>query len=411
MPIAVYVLGLGIFALVTSELQVTGMMPAMAQELGVSVSRVGYLISLYALAMAIGGPLLNTALLRLPRRWALMVLFGAFVTGEVLGALSPGYGSLLVARLITGAVSGAFFGVAIAAAIQLAGPNVAARASSVVLSGLMAGTVLGLPLANYIGSSFGWRMSFWIVAVMAITVGALTALVVPRLQASQYTSVRSEIAAFQNWRLWAVYSTSTLVIGATYAAFSYFTPILSEVTDLGATTVTTLLFAYGAATILGNHIVGRLADTRAISTLTAGVVSLIVLLIVFGLFTTRPPAVVLALIGIGLVGVTMNPALVARVMGTANGGSLVNTVHTSCITMGVVFGSWVGGLGISAGYGLRAPLWIGAVIAVAGFLTLLPDILSRGAFSGTNAAPDSGSEPVAEAADSMSTADITRESR
>ncbi len=399
MPVAVFVLGLGIFALVTSELQVTGMMPVMAAELAVPVPRIGYLVSLYALAMAVGGPLLTTAVLKLPRRSALLALFAAFVVGEVLGALAPGYGMLVVARLITGAVSGAFFGVAIASAIELAGPRDAARASSIVLSGLMGGTVLGLPLANHVGSSFGWRTSFWVVAGMAVVVGVLTALVVPRLEATEGTSVRGELAVFRNWRLWAVYSTSTLLVGATYAAFSYFTPILSEVAGFGATTVTVLLFVYGAATILGNYVVGRLADTRAISTLTVGMLSLTALLVVFGLFATQRAVVVVALIGVGLVGVTMNPALVARVLATANGRPLVSTVHTSCITMGVVLGSWAGGLGISAGYGLRAPLWIGAAMAVTAFLTLLPDVVSRGAFSGAGAnAAEKPSGPSAQEA-------------
>lgn len=374
LPKAVYVLGLGIFSLVTSELQVAGMMPQMAAGLDVPVSQIGYLISLYALAMAVGGPLLTAALLRLPRRTALMIMFAAFIAGEVLAALAPGYWLLLVARLVTGAVSGAFFGVALAIAIELSAPSVRGRATSIVLSGLMAGTVLGLPLASYIGPAFGWRASFWGVAGLAVAVAALTAFTVPRLEATEGTSVRGELVVFKSAKLWAVYSTSTLLIGATYAAFSYFTPILSEVTGFGTTLVTTLLVAYGIATIVGNHVVGRLADTRAIPTLAVGLVSLIVLLAIFALFTTNKPITVIAMLGVGLVGVTMNPALVARVTGVANGRPLVNTVHTSCITLGVVIGSWIGGVGISAGYGLRAPLWIGSAMAVIGLLTLLPDI-------------------------------------
>lgn len=397
MSIAVYVLGLGIFALVTSELQVTGMMPEMARDLGVPASGIGYLISLYALAMAVGGPLLTTALLKLPRRSALMVLFAAFVAGEVLGALAPEYWLLVVARLITGAVSGAFFGVAIAVAIELAPPGAGARASSIVLSGLMGGTVLGLPLASWIGSSFGWRTSFWVVAAMAVVMGALTASLVPRMEAAGGTSVRGELAVFKKRKLWAVYSTSTLVIGATYAAFSYFTPILSEVTGFGRTTVTTLLFVYGAATIVGNYVVGRIADARPVATLTVGLASLAVLLVVFALFTGQKAVTVVAMTGIGLVGVSMNPALVARVMRTVGSSPLVNTVHTSCITMGVVIGAWAGGLGISAGHGLRAPLWIGAVMAVAGFLTLLPDMAGDRAATGAprrNADADAPAAPT-----------------
>ncbi|GAA2678202.1 MULTISPECIES: MFS transporter [Actinosynnema] len=384
MPLAVHVLGLGVFALVTSELQVAGMMPEMARGLEVSVPDIGYLISLYALAMAVGGPILTAALLKLPKRTALMVLFGVFVAGEALAALAADYWLVLVARLITGAVSGAFFGVAIAIAVEISRPEMTGRAVSVVLSGLMAGTVLGLPVASWVGPEFGWRASFWGVAVLALVVGVITAGAVPKLEGDGATSVRGEFAVFKNWALWAVYSTSTLVIGATYAAFSYFTPILSEVTGFSGGQVTGLLVAYGIATIVGNTAVGRLADRHAIPTIAFGLVSLTVLLSVFALLTENKPVVVAVLLGVGLVGVTMNPALVARVMGVANGRSLVNTVHTSCITFGVVIGSWVGGLGIDAGLGLRAPLWIGAVMALVGLATLLPDLVRRGASASTS---------------------------
>ncbi|WP_440900207.1 MFS transporter [Actinosynnema sp.] len=389
MPLAVYVLGLGIFALVTSELQVAGMMPEMARGLEVSVPDIGYLISLYALAMAVGGPILTAALLKLPKRTALMVLFGAFVAGEALAALAADYWLVLVARLVTGAVSGAFFGVSIAIAVEISRPEVTGRAVSVVLSGLMAGTVLGLPVASWIGPEFGWRASFWVVAALALVVGLITAGAVPKLEGDGTTSARGEFAVFKNWKLWAVYSTSTLVIGATYAAFSYFTPILSEVTGFSGGQVTGLLVAYGVATIVGNTAVGRLADRHAIPTIAFGLVSLTILLSVFALLTENKPVVVAALLGVGLVGVTMNPALVARVMGVANGRPLVNTVHTSCITFGVVIGSWLGGLGIDAGLGLRAPLWIGVVMAVIGLATLLPDLLR---WSAAVAAPERAGE-------------------
>ncbi|WP_424186688.1 MFS transporter [Actinokineospora sp. G85] len=375
MPLAVYVLGLGIFALVTSELQVAGMMPEMATGLDVSVPEIGYLISLYALAMAVGGPILTASLLKLPKRSALMVLFAAFVVGEALAAVSDSYGLVVVARLLTGAVSGAFFGVAIAIAIEVSKPEMTSRAISVVLSGLMAGTVLGLPMASWVGPAFGWQASFWSVAALAVVVGVITACTVPRLEGDESTTVRGEVEALKSWKLWACFSTSMLLIGATYAGFSYFTPILSEVAGFSSGAVTSLLVVYGVATIIGNYVVGRLADRYAIAVLAFGLLSLVVLMSLFGMLAGSQAVAVAAMLGIGLVGVTMNPALVARVMGVANGRPLVNTVHTSVITLGVVVGSSLGGLGIDLGYGLRVPLWIGAGMAVLGFLTLVPDLV------------------------------------
>ncbi|GAA3189398.1 MFS transporter [Streptomyces ramulosus] len=376
MPLTVYVLGLGIFAMVTSELQVSGLMPVMARGLDVPIPQIGYLISYYAFAMAVGGPLLAVALLRLRHKSGLMVLFALFVLGEALAAASPGYAVMVLARIVTGAVSGAFFGVALAVCVEVADEKLRGRATSLVLGGLMVGTVLGLPGANLIGQHWGWRASFWTVTALTAVVGLITAATVPALEKQEARSLREETAELKRPRLWAVFSTSTLVIGATYAAFSYFTPILKQVTGFGDGTVPLLLIAYGVATVIGNNVVGRLADRHTLPVLTAGLIALTAFLTLFGLLADQPVPAVVALLGTGLVGVTMNPALVTRVMRTANGRPLVNTVHTSMITMGVVIGSWAGGLGIGAGYGLRAPLWVGATLAVLGFLSLLPDLIT-----------------------------------
>ncbi|MGW1839176.1 MFS transporter [Streptomyces sp. BBFR2] len=391
MPLTVYVLGLGIFAMVTSELQVSGLMPVMAQGLDVPIPKIGYLISFYAFAMAVGGPLLAIALLKLRHKTSLMVLFVTFVIGEALAAVSQGYVVMVLARIITGAVSGAFFGVALAVCVEVVDEKLRGRATSIVLGGLMVGTVLGLPGANLIGQHWGWRASFWTVTVLTAVVGLITAATVPALEKQEARSLREETAELKRPRLWAVFSTSTLVIGATYAAFSYFTPILKQVTGFGDGTVPLLLIAYGVATVIGNNVVGRLADRYTLPVLTFGLVALTVFLTLFGLFADKQLLAVVALLGTGLVGVTMNPALVTRVMRTANGRPLVNTVHTSMITMGVVIGSWAGGLGIGAGYGLRAPLWVGVGLAVLGFLSLVPDLIA-----GRRARP--AAEPLPDAA-------------
>ncbi|MFE1958627.1 MFS transporter [Streptomyces sp. NPDC059479] len=381
MPLAVYVLGLGIFTMVTSEFLVAGLMPVLATDLDVSIPQIGYLISLYAAAMALGGPVMTLALLKMRRKSALLVLFAIFLVGQAVGALATTYGVMVLSRLVTGTVSAAFFGVSIAVCVEMTAQEVRGRATSVVLSGLMVGTVLGLPASSLIGDHFGWRASFWAVAVLAVVIGIVTLILIPDLPKSEASSARGEMEAFKNLRLWGVFSTSTLVIGATFAAFSYFTPILTDITGFDSSVVPLLLIVYGAATVIGNNVVGRLADRHTIPVLSIGLAALTVLLVLFGLFAQNAIVTVTSLIGIGLVGVTMNPALVTRVMRTANGRPLVNTVHTSFITFGVVVGSWAGGLGISAGYGLRAPLWIGAVMAVLGFATLLPE-MSRGKSAG-----------------------------
>ncbi|SBU95439.1 Predicted arabinose efflux permease, MFS family [Streptomyces sp. Ncost-T6T-1] len=377
MPRAVHVLAFGIFAMVTSEFVVAGLMPQMAEGLGVTVPQIGYLITVFALSMAFGGPLLSIALLRLPPKTALMVLFPLFLAGNVLAATASGYSAMVIARIITGVVSQAFFGVAISLGSQLTRPETRGRAVAVILNGLMLGTLLGLPLATLTGERYGWRAAFWAISALTVAAALCTAIGVHRTGRPEGSGTfRSELTAFRAPRLWLTLLTSTMVIGATFSAFSYLNPILTRATGFSSGTVPLLLLAYGAATVIGNTVVGRFADRHTLPVLLLGLSLNAVFLAGFALLARFEAGAVLCMLGVGLVGVTMNPALVTRVQRTGNARPLVNTVHSSFITLGVVLGSALGGLGLDR-FGLRAPLWLGAGLAVAGLVTLVPDLLRR----------------------------------
>ncbi|WP_411096623.1 MFS transporter [Streptomyces sp. 020-2-3H-GM] len=397
MPRAVHVLAFGIFAMVTSEFVVAGLMPQMAAGLGVTVPQVGYLITVFALSMAFGGPPLTVALLRLPPKTALMTLFPLFLAGNVLAATASDYPAMVVARVITGIASQAFFGVAISLGSQLTRPERRGRAVAVLLNGLMLGTLLGLPLATLTGERYGWRAAFWAISALTVAAALCTAAGVRRADRPEGSgTLRSELTAFRAPRLWLTLLTSTMVIGATFSAFSYLNPILTEVTGFSPGAVPLLLLAYGAATVVGNTVVGRLADRHTLPVLLGGLTLNAVFLAGFALLAGVETGAVLCMLGVGLVGVTMNPALVTRVQRAGNARPLVNTVHTSFITLGVVLGSALGGLGLDR-FGPRAPLWLGAALAVAGLLTLVPDLLRRGRNPGTagSGAPSAKSEQAA----------------
>ncbi|MBV8041956.1 MFS transporter, partial [Pluralibacter sp.] len=224
------------------------------------------------------------------------------------------------------------------------------------------------------GTHAGWRESFWTVSALAALAGIASLCGIPSIARQQAVSLKGELGALNNLKLWGVFSTSLLIIGATFAAFTYFTPILKGLTGYGDTAVAILLIVYGVATVIGNTVVGKLADRHTIAVLAVGLAILAFFLALFGLFATNKLISALSLVGIGLVGVTMNPAMATRVIRTANGRSLVNTVHTSVITLGIMVGALLGGLGISFGYGLQAPLWVGFFMAIVGFATLIPDL-------------------------------------
>ncbi|MEU7168228.1 MFS transporter [Streptomyces morookaense] len=375
MPKSVHLMALGIFAMVTSEFLVGGLMPQIADDLHVGIAQVGYLITAFALAMALGGPFATVAVLRLRPKTALMTLFAVFLTGNALAAAATGYGVMLAARLVTGTASAAFFGVSLSVVAQITSPEVRGRAIGVAMQGLMVGTLLGLPLSTLVGQQWGWRAGFVAVGAITVVAAVATAVAVPSLEhADGAGDFRDELTVFRNGRLWLVLCTSMLVIGATFAAFSYFTPILTEVTGFSRGTVPLLLLGYGAATVVGNTVVARLADSHTIRVLVTGLALNAVFLTAFALLADLKAPAVAAMTGIGLVGVTLNPAMISRVQRTANARPLVNTVHSSFITLGVVIGSGLGGAATDS-YGLRAPLWLGAGTAVLGLLTLIPDVV------------------------------------
>ena len=374
MPFIVYLLGAGIFALTTSEYMVSGLMPELSAEFGVSFSAVGYLVTIYAGTMAIGGPLLTVGLLKVSRKNALLGLIVLFIVGQVIGSLAQSYNMMVVARVITGIAAAAFFGVALTTCAELVAQNLFARAASVVLGGLMVGTVFGLPGATLLGEWFGWRVSFMAVAVIALVVGLLIMKVMPAMPApSGAPSLRSELAAFKSAKLWGIYATSLLLIGATFAGFTYFVPILTDISGFSSATVPLLLVIYGLATLVGNNIVGRLADAHTIMVIVVGLVATIAAMVIFALFGQFKAVAVAALVVIGLTGVSMNPALVTRGARVGQNNMLVNSVHTACIMLGVMVGSWIGGVGISTGLGLQGALWIGAGLAILALATLIPE--------------------------------------
>ncbi|MGW1353671.1 MFS transporter [Streptomyces sp. NPDC002409] len=396
-PPAVYVLAAGVFAMVTSEFTVAGLMPQLAEGLGTGIPQIGYLVTIFAAAMAVGGPLLTVALLKTPPRTALMIVFAIFLVGNVTAALATGYPMMVLARIVSGAASQAFFGIAVSMGVQFVDERGRGRAVAVVMNGLMLGTLLGLPLATFVGGRFGWQPAFWAITVITLLAAALTHAVVrnpsiPSDEGNDFAApAGSQLAVLRRPQFLLALVSSTLIIGATFSAFSFFTPILTEVTGFSEGIVPVLLLVYGAATLLGNIVVGRLADRHTISTLLIGTGLNALFLAGFALFADLPPPALAFMLGIGLVGVTMNPAMAVRVQRSGSTAPLVNTIHGSFITLGVVIGSAAGSALIPQ-HGLRAPIVLGVGLAVLAIVAILPALSSPGLRRG---APDDA-PPLAE---------------
>ncbi|WP_242215080.1 MFS transporter [Bacillus cereus group sp. BfR-BA-01383] len=379
MPSIIYLLALAIFCMTTSEFMVAGMMNELALAFQVSISSIGYLITAYAGAMVIGGPLVTATLtlLRVRSKQALLFLMFIFLIGQSLGAIAWNYDTMMISRIITGIASASAFGVAISFSATLVHSDSRGKAASIVLAGLMIATVLGLPITTIISQYFGWRISFGAVSVLVLVSGIMIQWLLPSSSNIEQLNWKDELLRFKNIHLWAAYVTSMFIIGGTFAAFSYFTPIFINVTGFSSASIPYLLALYGSATVIGNIIIGKFADKFTMKTLMGGLIILIVALSLFALGAENKYIAVISMIFIGLTGVALNPAMVARVMKTAGNGTMINTVHSSFITLGIVIGSSLGGLGINKGYDFVSPLWIGSCLAILGIISLLPYLHKR----------------------------------
>ncbi|WP_424216787.1 MFS transporter (plasmid) [Streptomyces sp. BI20] len=366
-----------------SELQTMGMLPDMARDLGASTAAVGALISLYSLGMALGGPLLAWALRLTPPKTALLGVVAVYSLLEAAVPLVHAYWWVAALRVLTGGLGGAVFGLTLTMAARLApAPDRVAAPVSVVLGGIMLGAVLGLPVSHAMATTWNWQASFVVLGAAGLLLTLLDARALPDLPAVSAQSSAEDLRQLRSPRLWSRYLVSLLTIGAGYGAFSYFTPLLEQDAGFGRDTTTLILFGYGLCTVLGNAVVGRHADRHAVTLLRVGHLVLAVALVALALCARQPwaalPVVLPAVLLVGLVGVPMNPALVARVVAVGGAGGLVNTVHTSVITLGVAAGSAVGGLAIgvagggtgAGGGGTSAAMWIGVVLVALAALVL-----------------------------------------
>ncbi|MCD7098162.1 MFS transporter [Stenotrophomonas sp. MMGLT7] len=361
LPVAVALLGMAIFAVTTAEFAVAGLIDGLARDLGVQVTAIGYLVSIYAAGMMLGGPVVVLVLARLRERTALALVLAAFALAQLVAALAPGYPLLAASRFVQGFAGAAAFGLALSIGGRIAGPGRQGQAAARIMGGLMIGTVLGLPLATWAGTQVGWRGTFAGLALVA----ALAALAVWRGvpgDDARHDGAAATAALRSPW-LWAAFATSFLLIGGTFAAFTYFVPLLRLLTGVPAAWIPPLLALYGLATVVGNFACGRLSDRMgALPVQRAGLVVLVLALAAFALAATVPALALSALVAIGLTGVALNPAMVARVM-AIDGSPLVAAVHTAVISAGLLSGSALAGVAIEHTRSMAAAPWVGAAMA------------------------------------------------
>ena len=397
--VALVALALGGFAIGTTEFVTMGVLPDIADGVGVDIPSAGHVISVYALGVVVGAPVIAALSARLPRRALLVALMTAFLVGNGLTAVAPGYRTLLVARFLSGLPHGAYFGVASLVAASLVAPHLRGRAVSSVLLGLAAAMLTGVPAATWLGQQLGWRSAYWTVVVLAaITVAAVLA-VVPSTPGRAEATIRGELGALKRPQVILTLLVGVVGFGGMFALYSYIAPVVTDVAGLSRGTVPWVLLAYGAGGVVGTALGGRLADLALFRSLVATLVSLLVLLALVALLSPWASALFVGVFLVSIAASSLAICLQMRLMETAGEAQMLGAaLNHSALNLANALGAWLGGLVIAAGLGYRAPSAVGAGLAAAGLIPLAASALLRRRRKASVALPAAGAaarEPAA----------------
>lgn len=364
-------LAVGGFGIGTGEFAIMGLLPNVAKDLAISIPQAGHVISIYALGVVIGAPVIATLAARLSRRTLLLLLMVLFAVGNIASALSSSYGNLMVFRFISGLPHGAYFGVASLVAASMAGVGQRAKAVGRVMLGLTLATLLGSPLATWIGQLMGWRAAF----VMVGVIGALTALLVmlwlPKDKVEEGASPLRELGALKRKQVWLTLGIAAVGSGGLFAVFSYIAPTLIHQTGMSPASVPLVLIVFGVGMILGNIFGSRLADRSLMGTIVGVLIWNVVILTTFYLVADIAWATVLVVLLTGG-SFALVPALQTRLMDVAEDAqTLAAALNHSAFNIANALGAWLGGVSIAAGFGWSSTGWVGAGLAAGGILLFL----------------------------------------
>lgn len=369
--LVILALAMGGFAIGTVEFAAMSLLPYIAAGLGISEPMAAHAISAYALGVVVGAPVIAILAARVPRRTLLMALMAFYGIANCLSALAPNYEWLLAFRFLSGLPHGAYFGVAALVAASLVAPNKRASAIAQVMLGLTIATIIGVPMATYLGQAFGWQAGFAVTGLLALVTFIMVGVFAPRDKPDTSASPLRELGAFKNRQVLLTLFTGIIGFGGLFAVYAYTASTLLEVTKVDPTVVPVVIGVFGVGMTVGNIACAWLADKALKATATG-------LMIASGLALFAFPYSVNALWSISLVvfliGCTSGLAIVLQtyLMDVAKDAqTLAAAANHSAFNVANALGPWLAGLAITAGYGFPSAGYVGAGLAVLGLILWL----------------------------------------
>jgi DHA1 family inner membrane transport protein len=371
MPLALLSLFAAAFAIGTSEFVIAGILPAVATDLKISIPTAGLLVSLYALGVAVGGPVIATFTGRYSRKLLLLVFVAVFTLGYVFCALAPNYTALLIARVLIALIHGAYFGTAMVLSGTLVDENRRGFAVALVLAGLTVSNIVGVPLGTAIGTAFGWRMTFWAVAGLGVISFGLIALLIPMdgSHEGRKGSILAEIAVLAREPVYASLLVIILQTVGQFALFTYISPLLTDVSGVPLDVVPWLLLLFGVGSTIGVLVGGRLADWKLMGSLVSILAIQVVTYLLIVAFIGSPWITAVLVLVWGALAFAFGAPVQTRILSnTQDAPLLAASLIPSAFNIAIAAGAWLGGALIDGGHGYASLPWtgvIGSALAVA----------------------------------------------
>ena len=372
-------LTIGGFSIGMTEFLMMGVLPDISKSLNITIPAAGHLISIYALGVVIGAPLIVGIAGNYPPKKVLIGLMLMVFLFNGLFAIAPSYGLLMLSRFFAGLPHGAFFGVGAVVASKLAEPGREARSVAVMFAGLTVANIIGVPLGTYIGHHFDWRYSFGGIAFFGLLAMMAIHYWMPKIQAAANHSFRNSLKMFKTVDMWLIIGISAIGTGGFFAWISYIAPLMTEVASFSANMITVIMVIIGLGMAVGNFIGGRMADKFSpLKTTLFLLLSMVVGLIFFAVISRfQVPAIIMTFL-IGAIGFALIAPMQIMIMQYAKGAEmLASSVLQATSNFGNALGAFLGGLPIAAGFSYTSPEYVGSVLAFVGF-TLCLILLFRG---------------------------------
>lgn len=366
---ALLALAVSAFAIGTTEFISVGLLPLIADDLDIPVTTAGLTVSLYALGVTFGAPILTSLTSSMSRKTLLLWIMFIFIAGNTMAATASSIGILLAARVISAFSHGVFMSIGSTIAADIVPEDKRASAISIMFTGLTVATVTGVPFGTFIGQQFGWRFAFMVIIAVGIIAFITNGILVPsKLRKGTKTTMRDQLKLVTNSRLLLLFVITALGYGGTFVVFTYLSPLLQEVTGFKAGTVAVILLGYGIAIAIGNMIGGKLSNRNPIAALFYMFIVQAIVLFVLTFTAPYQAAGLITILCMGLLAFMNVPGLQVYVVMPAerfvpSAVDVASAMNIAAFNAGIALGSYLGGV-ITDSIGLIHTAWIGGLMVV-----------------------------------------------